>query len=85
MKYNEACEAAGYAFRGHEKASKTLLLPANPNDAPKLEDITNPVVRRAVSQTIKVINAIIRRYGSPERINIELAREMARVSKSAMS
>lgn len=43
-----------------------------------IEPITNPVVRRAVSQSIKVINAIVRKYGPPEAIRIELAREMNR-------
>ena len=42
-------------------------------------DITNPVVRRAVSQTIKVVNAIIREMGcSPTYVNIELARELSK-------
>lgn len=53
-----------------------FLLPAN---APELEDITNPVVRRAIGQTIKVVNAIIRKQGSsPLYVNVELAREMAK-------
>ena len=43
-----------------------------------IEEITNPVVRRAVSQSIKVINAIVRQYGAPERVRIELAREMGK-------
>lgn len=34
------------------------------------------MVLRALSQTTKVLNAIIRKYGSPQRISIELAREM---------
>lgn len=38
-----------------------------------LENITNPMVKRGVSQSIKVLNAIVRKYGSPEIINIELA------------
>lgn len=41
-------------------------------------EITNPVVRRAVSQSIKVINAIVRKYGPPEVIRVELARELKR-------
>ena len=43
-----------------------------------INEITNPVVKRSVSQTVKVINAIIRTYGSPQAINIELAREMSK-------
>lgn len=78
MIYNEACQAAGYDFRAIEKCN-SFLLPANPNDAEELQDITNPVVRRAVSQTIKVVNSIIRKYQtSPCFIAIELARELSR-------
>ncbi len=77
MKYNEACEAAGYAFRGHAGKEKLPLLP--PLDDTAKDTVTSPVVLRAVSQTIKVVNSIIRqRGGSPCFINIELAREMAR-------
>lgn len=75
MKYNEACAAAGFDFRGHTGQERTLTLHLKEED---LETITSPVVRRAVSQTIKVVNAIIRKEGSPTFINIELAREMAK-------
>lgn len=79
MTYDKACENAGIKFQGHDSDGKTRYLPANPNDAPELEDINNPVVRRAVSQTIKVINAIIREQGeSPAYLNLELAREMSK-------
>ena len=73
--YSEAATMAGYNFRGHDKQEKQMYLPAN---AKELEDITNPVVRRAISQTIKVINAVIREYGSPQLICIELTREMGK-------
>lgn len=75
MRYDEACQQAGYDFRAHEK-EKAKFLPAT---APELDDITNPVVRRAISQIIKVVNAIIREQGgSPTYINVELAREMSK-------
>lgn len=81
MLYNEACEAAGYNFKA-DATDKRMFLPANENDAPELGDIRNPVVRRTVSQTIKVINAIIREYGeSPCFVNIELARELSKNRK----
>jgi len=77
MKYNEACEAAGYQFKGHDGEEKQHLLSALDEDAKNT--LTSPVVLRAVSQSIKVINAIIRERGcSPTFINIELAREMAK-------
>lgn len=41
-----------------------------------VEPITNPVVLRAVSQAIKVINAVVRKYGPPELVRIELQREL---------
>lgn len=76
MIYNEACAAAGYEFRGHSNQVKSFLLPAHTEE---MENITSPVVRRAIAQCIKVINAIIREQKkSPIYINIELAREMAK-------
>lgn len=76
--YNEACESAGYNFKAEEQC-KGKFLPANPEMAIELQDLTNPVVRRAVSQTIKVINAIIREFDdSPVFVNLELARELSK-------
>ncbi len=73
--YDVACANAGYDHRAHEKAPQMTL----PAVAPEMQEITSPVVRRAVAQTIKVVNAIIRMMGtSPVYVNIELAREMAK-------
>lgn len=72
--YSDACQKANYLFNTNEFV-RTVLLPAR---ADELEDIKNPVVRRAISQTIKVVNAIILKYGSPTKIHIELAREMSK-------
>jgi CRISPR-associated endonuclease Csn1 len=74
MTYDQACTAAGYDFRAHTGNDKGKFLPAV---IPEMEDITSPVVRRSVAQTIKVVNAIIREQGhSPVYLNIELAREL---------
>ena len=74
--YNEACAAAGYDFKAHANTQNTELLPAYKEE---MDDITSPVARRAIAQSIKVINAIIREQKcSPVYINIELAREMAK-------
>lgn len=80
MTYDKACGEAGFNFKAHGGSSKGMLLPAVSSE---LEDITNPVVRRAVSQTIKVVNAIIREQQStsPVYINIELARELSKTKK----
>jgi len=42
----------------------------------ELKSVTNPVVRRALVETRKVINALVREHGAPARIVVELAREM---------
>ena len=75
--YNEACEMAGYAFRG-DSAYKLDYKLKGEYVLETLNSITNPVVKRAVSQTIKMINAIIEAYGSPVFIRVELAREMSK-------
>lgn len=76
MNYNDACTAAGYDFKSQHNGEKSTFLPAS---AAEMQDITNPVVRRAISQTIKVVNAIIREQGaSPVWLNIELARELSK-------
>lgn len=71
--YNEACEKAGYDFKAIYKGEKCKKLPVI-----EIDEIVNPVVIRSLAQTRKVINAVIDRYGSPIRINIELARELSK-------
>lgn len=41
-----------------------------------VSNLTNPTVARALTELRKVVNAIIRRHGKPERIHIELARDL---------
>jgi len=38
----------------------------------------NPVVLRALNQARKVVNALIREYGSPHAVHIEMARDLSR-------
>lgn len=71
--YHEACKEAGYHFNERVGIEKQHLLPVIPAG-----EIRNPVVVRSLSQTRKIINGIIKRYGSPANIYIELAREMGR-------
>ncbi|MEA4968109.1 MAG: type II CRISPR RNA-guided endonuclease Cas9 [Bacteroidaceae bacterium] len=74
LTYDKACQAAGYDFKkGIANSTKTNFLPIPTED----EQITNPVVKRAFAQTRKVINALIREYGSFDMINIELARDLS--------
>lgn len=76
MVYDKACESAGYDFRAISHNEKKFKLHYN-DLLDELQDITSPVVKRTISQTIKVINAIIEKYGSPCAIFIEFARELA--------
>jgi CRISPR-associated endonuclease Csn1 len=74
--YSDACARAGYDHSRRTAGSKSDRIP--PLDT--LEDfnsITNPNVKRALTQARKVFNAIIAEYGVPSRVVVELAREAA--------
>lgn len=77
MTYDKACAEAGYDFKADAEGEKSVLLKGQAVQE-VIQEITNPVVKRSVAQTVKVINAIIQKYGSPQAINIELAREMSK-------
>lgn len=78
MTYDKAVEEAGYQFNAKLSGHKNLLPPLSEEES---HQITNPVVKRAISQTIKVVNAIIHKYGAPYRIGIECAGELAKSFK----
>lgn len=76
--YSLACEYAKYR---HSKRSRTAeeldkkvykdhldILPKN--------SLRNPVVEKILNQMIHVVNEIVRIYGKPDEIRIELAREL---------
>lgn len=75
--YSEACERAGLNFNNSEIQRQDIKLKGE-HIYKKISEITNPIVKRAVSQTVKLINAIIDAYGSPVFIRIELARELSK-------
>lgn len=61
----------------------TEKLSGDNNQLPPLSEeqqnqITNPVVKRAISQTRLVVNAIIRKYGAPTQIKIECTNQLAK-------
>lgn len=88
----EAARRAGYdhaLFRqgeGHDQLPKyqevlERRIPpgtGNPDDAYDIEKgrITNPTVHIGLNQLRRLVNALIRRFGRPERIAVELAREL---------
>ena len=65
-RYDEACAAVGY---DHAAARGV-----------RIEDIKNPVVQRSLNQAIKQIEVLVREFGRPERIHVEMLRD---VGKSA--
>jgi CRISPR-associated endonuclease Csn1 len=90
-RYDEACTAAGYVHYSPDSHETTnRLLPSfytgKAKDGtmkfnPILEVPRNPIVLRALNQARKVVNAIIREYGQPRRVHIEMARDLSKPLK----
>ena len=90
LKYHEAAAEAGYEhnmFEANHRSEKKAFLPPlykkkdplsqtmvlTDDDAPR-----NPVVLRALNRAIRIINAMIKQYGSPDAIHIELTRDLSK-------
>lgn len=89
LRYDEACEKAGFHhsqlhkvgegehkylppfYSGRDKDGRMVF--SEDMDIPR-----NPVVLRALNQARKVVNALIREYGSPHEVHIEMARDLSR-------
>ena len=80
--YNEAVELE-YPGEFTEKLSGNgEVLP--PLSEEQQNQITNPVAKRAINQTRKVVNAVIKKYGSPAQIKIECTNELAKNFRDRM-
>ncbi|MBA1438175.1 MAG: type II CRISPR RNA-guided endonuclease Cas9 [Epsilonproteobacteria bacterium] len=79
LNYDKACEEAGYDFQAIFQGEKTLLLP--PLSQQENSEMTNPVVKRAISQMRLVYNALARKYGALDAIHIEMTREIKKSHK----
>lgn len=64
-----AFSQAGYLRPDQKVVGQKDLLPLPPRE------INNPIVRQALHEVRKLINAIIREIGKPDAIHVELARE----------
>jgi CRISPR-associated endonuclease Csn1 len=62
--YSEACAAAGY-----DHAARPVT---------EIAAINNPVARRALGEALKQVKAIIAVHGKPDRIHIEMARDVGK-------
>jgi len=89
LRYDEACEKAGYHHSQLHKvgAGDHKYLPPFYSGRDKdgrmkfdedMDIPRNPVVLRALNQARKVVNALIREYGSPHEVHIEMARDLSR-------
>jgi len=89
LRYDEACEKAGYrhsqppsAVAGGHKYPPPFYARRDKDGRMVLnEDLDvprNPVVLRALNQARKVLNALVREYGAPHEVRIEMARDLSR-------
>lgn len=88
-RYDEACAQAGYHHshlhkvgEGEHKYLPPLYSGRDQNGRmlfnEELDVPRNPVVLRALNQARKVVNALIRKHGSPHAVHIEMARDLSR-------
>lgn len=89
MRYDEACAAADYHHSQLHKVGRSInktlpsLYSGRDKDGrmvfnPELDVPRNPVVLRSLHQARKVLNALVKTYGPPSRVHIELARDLSR-------
>ncbi len=76
---NEAVIAAGYD--PYKKAVVGKLQEVNKIPALQPNELRNPIVQQMLSETFRVVNAIIEEYGKPDKVRIELARELKKPKK----
>ena len=69
-----------YPERHDKDAEPVELLPEVRSNA--LPELRNPIVERSLTELRKVVNAIIKKYGKPELVRIELARELRQPAAS---
>ena len=82
LTYDKACLAVYSTFQQYQATRQKYLSFRELERNGDLDFIANnPVVRRVVSQAIRVINNVIKHYGPPQAINIELARDIKKSYK----
>jgi len=74
--YMEAREAAGYGT-----AKTTAVHDLLPPVLNSMSQLRNPAVCRALTEVRKVVNAVVRKFGKPDVIRVELARDLKRSRK----
>ena len=64
--YDKACTAGGYDHAAAQGSN--------------IADIKNPVVQRSLNQAVKQVEVMVRKFGRPERIHVEMLREVGKSS-----
>jgi len=76
-KYSEAMSYAGYehsdSLTKDENLKRKLLDSLKPIEKNSLRQ---PIIEKILNQMVNVVNAIIEKYGKPDEIRVELAREL---------
>jgi CRISPR-associated endonuclease Csn1 len=71
LDYMSAVVAAGY-----ERPDQRKIVVREELTRADLPELRNPIVTMAMNQIRRLVNAIIRKYGKPARIRVEMAREL---------
>ncbi|MDP2168280.1 MAG: type II CRISPR RNA-guided endonuclease Cas9 [Thermodesulfovibrionales bacterium] len=68
-----------YPARWERQSEPHDMLPSVKNE--DIPEIRNPIVERSLSELRKVVNALIKKYGKPAVVRLELARDLRRNAK----
>jgi CRISPR-associated endonuclease Csn1 len=75
--YSQASSFAGYNHSNSlTKEQKTIIVTADKLELLQKNSLRQPVVEKILNQMINVVNAVIERFGKPDEIRVELAREL---------
>lgn len=76
ISYPSACKTVYGSAASSYQPQKFLTLNPDLQKSGELDLFNRPTMLRALSQTTKVLNAIVREYGSPQRIVLQLKKEL---------
>jgi CRISPR-associated endonuclease Csn1 len=75
--YSQACSLAGYNHsKSLTKEERVVKATIDKLELLSKNSLRQPVVEKIINQMINVVNAILEKYGKPDEIRIELAREL---------
>jgi CRISPR-associated endonuclease Csn1 len=71
-------QGMGFFDACQQESLPEIGVPPAGDRVPPFDEMYNPVVNRALSQSRKLINAVIDEYGMPAKIRVELARDLGK-------